>query len=117
MGAVLSDPRLQSAFWVKACVRRADLAGIAATVVRRGDPASGAILVKLNRRDLGCWVLAETRDAEGRRAWFCGSGKDGIAEAEADSYIERHWRRDPDLWVIEIDDRAGRRPFDEPVID
>lgn len=113
----MSEPRLQSSLWVKACIRRADLAGIAATLVRRGDPSSGAILIKLNRRDHGCWVLAETRDEQGRRAWFRGSGRDGIPEADADEYIERHRHRDPDLWVIEIDDREGRRPFDEPLLD
>ena len=113
----MTDPRLQSAIWVKACIRRADISGISATLVRRGDPSSGAILIKQNRREFGWWVLSETRDAQGRRAWFHGSGKDGINEADADAYIERHWRRDPDLWVIEIDDRDGRRPFDEPLLD
>ena len=113
----MSDPRLQSAFWIKACVRRADLAGIAATVVRRGDPTSGAILIKLNRREHGCWVLAETQDKAGRRAWFRGTGSSGVTEGEADGYIDRHRRRDPDLWVLEIDDREGRCPFDDPVLD
>ncbi len=113
----MPEARLQSSFWIKACIRRADQEGIAATVVHKGDGGSGAILVKLNRRDLGCWVLAETQDGQGRRAWFYGTGTAGIPEADADTYIERHRRRDPDLWVIEIDDRAGRRPFDDPVLD
>lgn len=113
----MPEARLQSAFWIKACIRRADQNGIAATVVCKGDPGSGAILVKLNQRDLGCWVLAETQDDQGRRAWFRGSGPAAISEAEADAYIDRHRRRDPDLWVLEIEDRAGRRPFDEPLVE
>lgn len=112
----MTEPRLQSSFWVKACVRRADLAGISAVVARKGDPVSGAILLKINRRDLGCWVLSETRGPAGERAWFCGTGVTGIQERDADGYIQRHRERDPDLWVVEIEDREGRYPFDEPVM-
>jgi len=85
-------------------------------VVAKGDPISGAILIKINRRDLGCWVLSETRGASGERAWFRGTGVAGVAESEADGYIQRHRARDPDLWVLEIEDRDGRYSFDEPVI-
>lgn len=112
----LRAPRLASEVWVRACVRRADLEGIAVAVVRRGDPTSGAILVKLNRRELGCTVLAETVTAEGRRAWFRGTGPEPVAEAAADDYIARNRRRDPDIWVIEIEDREGRLPFDAEIL-
>jgi len=112
----LRAPRLASELWVKACVRRADLEGIAVVVARRGDPTSGAILVKLNQRDLGCTVLAETITGEGSRAWFRGTGPAPVDEPAADDYIARHRRRDPDLWVVEVEDRAGRLPFDAEIV-
>jgi hypothetical protein len=86
-------------------------------VVRRGDPTSGAILMKLNQRDLGVTVLAETLTADGGRAWFRGTGPVPVAESIADAYIQRHVTRDPDIWVIEWDDRAGRLPFDQPIVE
>jgi hypothetical protein len=36
-------------------------------------------------------------------------------EPELDRYIERALRIDPDLWVVEIDDRDGRHFLTEPV--
>ena len=39
-----------------------------------------------------------------------------VAEPEADAYIARAVERDPDLWVIEIEDRSGGNPFDGKLI-
>ena len=36
------------------------------------------------------------------------------AEAEVDATVARQRARDPDLWVIEVEDRAGRHLLDEP---
>jgi GMP synthase (glutamine-hydrolysing) len=113
----MSAARLKTEFWVQACVRRGDLDGTPVMVVRKGDPTSGAILIKRNRFALGCTVLVETRDAAGERAWYPGTGPDPVDEAAADAYIERSRSRDPDLWVIEIEDRHGRLPFDEKLLD
>jgi hypothetical protein len=35
-------------------------------------------------------------------------------EAEVDAALARQRRYDPDLWLIEVEDRAGRSLLDEP---
>lgn len=113
----MTAARLRTELWVQACIRRGDIESIPVIVLRKGDPTSGALLIKRNRFDAGCSVLVETRDGDGGRAWYPGTGAEPVAEPVADAYIERSRTRDPDLWVIEIEDRKGRLPFDEKILD
>ena len=101
---------------MQACIRRGNAAGIPVVVVHKGDATRGSVLVKLNRLDGSCVVLAETQEMSGARAWIKGTGTEPVAEAAADDYIARNRKYDPDLWVIEIEDREGRLPFEATIL-
>lgn len=100
--------------WVSALIRRAQLGGAFATVVRKGDGQAGAVLVKtFNPRTREAALYASALRGEGERVWMqpVTSG----AEADLDAYAERQRRYDPDLWVVEIEDGEGRNFLTEPV--
>ena len=106
------EARLKTGIWVKALIRRCDLAATAVAVVARGDADAGAILLKFNSREGGCFVLVQARGRDGELLWMRATGPAPVAEAEADTYIERQRRRDPDLWVVEIESGSAEALID-----
>lgn len=104
--------RLTARFWVDAYLTRLRLLDIPAFVTAHGDDTAGAVLVKLNRLDGSAALYHRTYDLlSDTRAWDVF--EDG-PEAQVQETVRRQRGRDPDLWVIEIEDRAGRHLLDEP---
>jgi hypothetical protein len=100
-------PRLKTHIRVAALLRRAQAAGAFATVVRRGDPDAGALAVKAFLGPGTARLFVEARDERGARCWR--EALDGVDdEARIDALLERERAVDPDLWIIEIEDRDGR---------
>ena len=112
----MTEARLKTRLVVQAAVRLCSVRAIPVAVTRRGDEDAGTILVKLNRRDLGCTVLTETRAPDGARAWLRATGEAPVDEATADAYIARQIKRDPDLWVVEIETVAPETVLDGSLI-
>jgi hypothetical protein len=105
--------RLSSDLWVYALIRRVELAGSFATVVRKGDARGGAVLVKtLDRRSGVARLWAEAVGRDGESVWMRPVDRED--EAAVDAYIERAARIDPDIWVVEVEDADGRRFLAEP---
>ena len=104
--------RLAAGIWVSAYLQRLRLSDIPAFVVRRGDETAGAVLVKLNTLDGRAICYHRTFDLmTGARRWAeLASGPD----AEVEATVSAQCGFDPDLWVIEVEDRAGRHLLDEP---
>ena len=106
-------PRVTAELWIKAHIRRCGAQAIPAMVVRRGDDTAGAIIIKINYLGPGCMVLVPANSLDGTgmdggRQWRRAMGDDLVPEAEADAYIARQMNMDPDIWVLEIEDREGR---------
>lgn len=110
------QPRVTAELWVEAEIRRCRVAGLDAYLVRRGDASAGAIFIKHNRFKDGCTILTPTTAMDGGRAWSRGTGETPVPEADADAYIERQRKYDPDLWVIEIEDPKGQWVLADPII-
>ena len=109
-------PRLRAEFWIKAHVRVCEAQGAQAYIVRRGDETAGAILVKVNRLDGTAMLLEPATGPDGMRAWMRVTGADFVSEGDVEAAIARAVRRDPDLWIIEIEDRQGRHFLSEAVL-
>jgi hypothetical protein len=108
--------RLKTGIWIKALIRRCDLAAIPIAVVARGDGDAGAVLLKFNGGGAGCSVLTQALGLDGERIWMRATGSAAVAEAEADAYIARQRGRDPDLWIVEIENGAAETVIDGPIV-
>ena len=104
--------RLTSDLWVSAYLARLRLADIPVYVVAKGDPTAGAVIVKSATLDGRARAFQRSYDmATGARVWVVLA--EG-AEADIDTVLRRQRDRDPDLWLIEVEDRQGRTLLDEP---
>lgn len=105
------DIRLQAGLWVSAYLNRLRLADIPAYVTRKGDAMAGTVLVKVALLNGTARAFERCYDlTTGTRPWRL------IAEApepEVDALLGRAGQRDPDLWVIELEHRAGRTLLEE----
>ena len=107
--------RLTAEFWVHAYLARLRFQEIPAFVVAHGDDTAGAVLVKLNTLDGQAAAFQRSFDLmSGERKWVeLSSG----LEPDVDDVIQRQRSFDPDLWVIEVEDRQGRHLLGEEGLD
>ena len=107
--------RLAAEIWVHAYLTRLRLADIPAFVTARGEATAGAVLIKCNTLDGRATAHQRRVDLlSGDRAWMVLAEGD---EAQVDASITRQRDFDPDLWVIEVEDRQGRHLLGEPGLD
>ncbi|MEM9710481.1 MAG: DUF1491 family protein [Pseudomonadota bacterium] len=103
--------RLAARVWIDAYLRRLDLANIPAHIASKGDATAGAVMVKVATMDGQAVCYQRSFDLmTGERAWtVLAEG----AEAEIEEALGRQRQFDPDLWIIEVEDRHGRHLLDE----
>lgn len=102
--------RLKSAIWVSAFLRRCTVEGIFGAVARRGAEEAGAVHVIVNHLDGTCHLFGPapgaSHDETGERLWVVEvAPPQGPQDAMA--ILDRRTRADPDIWIVEVDDRHG----------
>jgi len=111
----MAESRVKAGLWVSIALRLGDRDGRPGVVLRKGDPDAGSILVVLHGRD-GLCVLSQTRAADGALAWLRATGTAPVSQQEADAYVERQIKFDPDLWVLEFETPDMLPPFDGKIM-
>jgi len=108
-------PRLKAGIFVRALIRRVQVEGASAFVVRSGAEEAGSLILKVAKLDGTVLVLNQVRNAKGELAWSqpLGGWSD---EARAAQWCDKQVKFDPDLWIVEIEDRQGRAFVDEPIV-
>ena len=114
--------RLKTEIWVKAYLRARSAIGVSAMIVRHGDDDAGAVFIKVATLDGRACLYGPApsgfdTDGDGPtggdRRWVAHLARPTTTEADVDAYLERQADFDPDLWVIEVEDRTGRHFLDD----
>jgi len=108
--------RVTSELWVSAYLRRAAAAGCFTGVVQRGAKEAGAIFVIVNHLDKKFSLYGPApqtsfgEDGDNDRKFSLLIEYDD--EQEIIDRLEKEKKFDPDLWIIENEDRQGRALLD-----
>jgi len=109
--------RLKSSIWVAAYLRRCQTEGVFGAVRKRGSEDAGAVFVKVAQMDGNAMLYApapqsvydEDRPAE---RIFMSTSAQPVTEQSVEERLAKEMRFDPDVWIVEIEDRAGRHFLD-----
>ncbi|UYO46190.1 DUF1491 family protein [Rhodopseudomonas palustris] len=109
--------RLKSAIWVSAYLRRCQTEGVFGAVSRRGAEDAGAVFVKVATLDgqAMLYVPAPQTAYDDERPFervFVPASQEPQPEADVEARLAKEIRFDPDVWIVETEDRAGRHFLD-----
>lgn len=105
------EPRTPTHIWVEAKIRELSAQGIGVYVTQKGEKMGGLVLLKLSDMKGQCKLLTQQRDLDGVLGWVNVFETEVIEEKRADEYITRANARDPDQWVLEIENAEMANPF------
>lgn len=99
----MSGSRLPTHVEVASLLRRAAVAGDFATVVKRGDPERGSLLIVVTSRGVHTACLERILGPEGDYRWQASGPGDSASSASVSEFLRKRARFDEDLWAIELD--------------
>jgi hypothetical protein len=105
--------RLKSAIWVAAYLRRCQTEGVFGAVRRRGAEEAGAVFVKVALLDGTAMLYTPAPQStydESRPVdrVFAPSPPQPVEERKIEERLQKEISFDPDVWIVETEDKAGR---------
>jgi hypothetical protein len=109
--------RLKSALWVAAYLRRCQVEGTFGVVRRRGAEEAGAIYIRIDRLNgtsdlFGPAPQSEIDSHRGDRSFVPCLAPLPASDAAVETFLAREIKFDPDVWIVEVEDAAGRNFLD-----
>lgn len=108
--------RLRSDFWVSAYLRTCNRERAVAVLRRRGAPEAGAIFVKLDCLDGRTAVFGPAPQSEadpaGDRRFLRLHKDEWLDPPDAEARLRREIAIDGDIWIVEVENRAGDAMLD-----
>lgn len=109
--------RLKSSIWVAAYLRRCQTEGVFGAVRRRGAEEAGAVLVKVAMLDgtAMLYLPAPQTVYDDDRPFeriFIAATPQPVEETAVEQRLVKEMSFDPDVWIVELEDRAGRHFLD-----
>lgn len=113
--------RLRSDIWVSAYLRRAEIEGAFAVLRKRGAAEAGAIFIRLDCCDgrnalYGPAPQSEMDFDDPTRRFVRMHDAEWVDAATVEERLTKEMKFDPDLWIVDVEDRAGRHFLDEALI-
>ena len=114
---IVDRMRLKTSIWVAAYLRRCQTAGVFGAVRRRGAEEAGAVFVKVALLDGNAMLYVPAPqtvydDSRPIERFFLATSKEPVPEKSVEERLQKEIRFDPDAWIVETEDRAGRHFLD-----
>ena len=101
----MRSSRLTTKFRIDAYKKLLSKMAVPLVILKKGDNTAGAILIKVCDLKGGSKLFSEFIGMDGCISWYLFA--EG-SEVKMDHAVHRQLSIDPDLWVLEIEDREGR---------
>ena len=110
--------RLTTSILVSSALRQAQAKGIFAAILRQGDEQAGTIFVEVEIDPAQSSLYGRQVSFDGDYEWVCLTGEVPVSSADVAERLHKESARDPDCWIICVQDPKGRNIFTvEPGLD
>jgi hypothetical protein len=84
-------------------LRRVAAAGDFATIMRKGDPERGSLIILVTSRGQNIAILERVLSFDGDYQWQATKASESAGSEDMVNFLARRARFDEDLWAIELD--------------
>ncbi len=112
--------RIKSEIWVQAYLRGCMSEGIAGYIAARGDAFAGAIFIHIDDLDGSHFLFgpapAGLDEVSDERRWISCFEDQPVSAQQVNDYLQQQKKYDPDLWIVELEDKRGRHFLDDKLV-